>query len=133
MTSSAPALPLLCLLTVLTFSAGAQDLLESRQKTEGGRSAVQPELLMLDPAVRKAVRDTLADSKPMPLKGEDGAALRGDAYGKFTRQVDDARVPSCWRPDAMKHAPPAIGPVNLGGLLALPFWGWAIVSGKCNR
>jgi hypothetical protein len=126
-------LPLLTVLTALAFSAGAQDLLESVDKAREARTAAQPELIMTDPAIRKAVRETLAESKPAPLKGDDGRILRGDTYDKFTRQVDDAQVPSCWRPDAMKHNPPTIGPINLGGLLALPFWGWAIASGKCNK
>jgi hypothetical protein len=128
-----PVLPLLTALTALAFSAGAQDLLESADKAKEARTAAQPELIMTDPAIRKAVRETLAESKPAPLKGDDGRILRGDTYDKFTRQVDDAQVPSCWRPDAMKHNPPTIGPINLGGLLALPFWGWAIASGKCNK
>lgn len=113
----------------LAFGAGAQDLLTP--KPDSGRA--QPELIMTNPAITEAVRATLADSKPIPLKSDDGRTLRGDAHDKFTRQVDEAQVPSCWRPDAMKHAPPKVGPVNLGGLLALPFWGWAIVSGKCNH
>ena len=81
-------------------------------------------------AIRKAVRETLAET-PVPAK-DHGPVLRGDAYGKFERQFDDARVPSCWQPDAMKHKPPRIGPIAVGGILALPFWGAAIVTGKCK-
>jgi hypothetical protein len=113
----------------LAFGAGAQDLLAPK----AGSATAQPALIMTNPAITEAVRATLADSKPLPLKGDDGRTLRGDAQDRFTRQVDEARVPSCWRPDAMKHAPPKVGPINLGGLLALPFWGWAIASGKCNQ
>jgi len=117
----------------LAFCAGAQDLSGSIDKASGTKAAVQPGLIMTDPAISKAVRETLAETRPAPLKGDDGRVLRGDAHDKFTRQVDEAQVPSCWRPDAMKHNPPTIGPINLGGLLALPFWGWAIASGKCNK
>jgi hypothetical protein len=81
-------------------------------------------------AIRKAVRETLAET-PVPVK-DRGPALRGDAYEKFERKFDDARVPSCWQPDAMKHQPPRIGPIAVGGILALPFWGAAIVTGKCK-
>jgi hypothetical protein len=81
-------------------------------------------------AIRKAVRETLAET-PVPAK-DRGPALRGDAYEKFERKFDDARLPSCWQPDAMKHQPPRIGPIAVGGILALPFWGAAIVSGKCK-
>jgi len=111
--------------------ATAQDMLAPLDQAANARP--RPELLMTNPTITRAVRDTLADSKPAPLKDGAGRTLHGDAQDKFTRQVDEAQVPSCWRPDAMKHAPPRIGPLNLGGLLALPFWGWAIVSGKCNQ
>lgn len=74
------------------------------------------------------MRETLTET-PAPEK-DRGPALRGDAYEKFERKFDDARLPSCWQPDAMKHQPPHIGPIAVGGILALPFWGAAIVSGK---
>jgi hypothetical protein len=81
-------------------------------------------------AIRKAVRATLAET---PATAKDrGPVLRGDAYNRFERQFDDARLPSCWQPDAMKHQPPHVGPIALGGILALPFWGAAIVTGKCK-
>jgi hypothetical protein len=83
-----------------------------------------------DEAIRKAVRETLAET-PVPAK-DRGPALRGDAYEKFERKFDDARLPSCWQPDAMKHQPPRIGSIAVGGILALPFWGAAIVTGKCK-
>ena len=81
-------------------------------------------------AIRKAVRDTLAETRA--TANDRGPVLRGDAYDKFARQFDDARLPSCWQPDAMKHRPPHVGPIALGGILALPFWGAAIVTGKCK-
>jgi hypothetical protein len=124
----------LLLPAALVFSAGAQDLLDSADPArQASRARTGPDLLMTDPAVSKAVRETLAESRPAPLRNDDGRVLRGEAHDKFTRQVDEAAVPSCWRPDAMKHTPPRIGPINLAGLLALPFWGWAIASGKCNK
>jgi hypothetical protein len=81
-------------------------------------------------AIRKAVRETLAETPATAI--DRGRVLRGDAYDKFERQFDDARLPSCWQPDAMKHQPPHVGPIALGGVLALPFWGAAIVTGKCK-
>lgn len=81
--------------------------------------------------IRKAVRETLAEI-PAPTR-DRGPALRGDpAHDRFQRQVDDAQVPGCWGPDALKHQPAHIGPIGLGGILALPFWGAAIVGGKCR-
>jgi hypothetical protein len=127
MKASALALPLLA---TLVFTAGAQDLLDAGYG-EDARARPGLNLPMTDPVIQKAVRETLADSRPGPLK--EGQTLQGEAYDKFSRQMDEARVPSCWRPDAMKHQPPRLGPINLGGILALPFWGAAIVSGKCNR
>jgi hypothetical protein len=82
-------------------------------------------------AIRKAVRETLAET-PAPVR-DRGPVLSGDpAHDRFKRQFDDARVPGCWGPDALKHQPAQIGPIGLGGILALPFWGAAIATGKCN-
>lgn len=82
-------------------------------------------------AIRKAVRETLAET-PAPAR-DRGPVLSGDpAHEKFSRQFDDARVPGCWGPDALKHQPARIGPIGLGGILALPFWGAAIATGKCR-
>jgi hypothetical protein len=124
--------PALALVVGLAVCAGAQDVLEPAAIGKAATPAFKPDAIMTDPAIRKAVRDTLLEIKPGPLKA-DGQALRGDAVDKFSRQVDEAQVPSCWRSDAMKHQPPKIGPISLAGLLALPFWGAAIVSGKCNK
>lgn len=118
----------------LAFGAGAQDLLApTHAAVQAGAAGRAPATIMVDPAISQAVRATLAESKPAPLADGDGRVMRGEAYGKFARQVDEAAVPSCWRPDAMKHNPPRLGPIDLGGVLALPFWGWSIVSGKCNK
>jgi hypothetical protein len=81
-------------------------------------------------AIRNAVRETLAEA-PAPRK-DAGPVLRGERYGAFERQVDEARVPACWHPDAMKHQPPKIGPIALGGIFALPFLAAAVARGKCN-
>ncbi len=90
-------------------------------------------LRLSDEAIRTAVRETLADS-PAPARPDRGAALRADSerYDAFARQVEEARTPSCWGPDGLKHLPARIGPVGLGGLLALPFLGAAILRGKCQ-
>lgn len=83
-----------------------------------------------DDAIKDAVRATLAEEPAAPR--DKGTVLRGDRYDNFSRQFDDAKVPSCMHPDAMKHQPPQIGPIGLGGIFALPFWGAAILRGKCN-
>ncbi|WP_296945226.1 hypothetical protein [uncultured Massilia sp.] len=108
----------------------------------GAASAAEPvpgtasgamRLRLSDDAIRTAVRETLADS-PAPAPAGKESALRGETarYGAFARQVGEARTPSCWTPDGLKHQPPRIGPVALGGVLALPFLGAAILRGKCT-
>jgi hypothetical protein len=119
----------LALLSLVAF-ASAQDLLTPPLPGKAGKPGL--DLDMAAPEVRKAVRETLAEHPPTPLK-RDGQALSADPYTSFARKMDEAQVPSCWGPDAMKHQPPRIGPIGIGGLLALPFWGLAIVRGKCNK
>lgn len=119
------------LAALLLFAfAEAQDLLSPAGPAKDARP--KADLGVLDPAIRQAVRDSLVEQRPAPFK-RDGQALRADPYASFGRKMDEAQVPSCWTPDAMKHQPPQIGPIAIGGLLALPFWGLAIVRGKCNK
>ena len=85
-----------------------------------------------DPGViRAAVRQAVADDA-LQTKGRKETALGADPYSGFADAMEEARVPSCLHPDAMKHQPPKIGPVVLGGILALPVLAAAIVRGKCN-
>lgn len=96
-----------------------------------------------DPLIEKAVRETLAESKQDGKDGDKARAmfavkpvLSGDKYEGFGRQFSEAQKPSCMGPDALKHQPAGFtsGGWNfgLGGIFALPFWGAAIVRGKCN-
>ena len=126
-------LSLVLSLVLLMFAfARAQDLPSPAASGKVEKAGPGPDLGMSDPAVREAVRRTLAEHPPTPL-AHDGNTLRADPYASFGRKMDEAEVPSCWAPDAMKHQPPQIGPIGIGGLLALPFWGLAIVRGKCNK
>lgn len=85
-----------------------------------------------DPAViRAAVKEATAGDLTQPA-GRKEAALSADPYRGFADAMDEARVPNCLHPDAMKHQPPKIGPVALGGILALPFLAAAIFRGKCH-
>lgn len=81
--------------------------------------------------IAKAVRETLAETPPAPL-ARNGRSLSADAQGTLGRAFDEAQVPGCLRPDGLKLQPPRIGPVGVGGLLALPFLALAAVRGKCN-
>jgi hypothetical protein len=82
--------------------------------------------------IARAVRETLAETPPASRR-PDGGALRADAASEqFGRQFDEARVPGCLRPDGLRLQPPQIGPIGVGGLLALPFLAVAKLRGKCN-
>jgi hypothetical protein len=80
-----------------------------------------------DDAIRKAVRETLAERPDNPRLHE-ADTLRANIYDKFARQVDEATVPDCLHSDGLKRQPTFF----LGGLLALPFIAVAKVRGKCQ-
>lgn len=82
-------------------------------------------------AIRAAIRATL-DEMPLPAPSVGGAALSGTPYQEFARKFSEAAKPHCMGPDALRHQPSGIGNVKLGGLFGLPFWGAAIVRGKCS-
>jgi hypothetical protein len=86
---------------------------------------------LTDTAIRDAVRSVLAETPAAP-RPVGGQVLSGERGTSFAHRMDEARTPSCWRPDALKHQPASIGPIGLGGLLALPFLAAAVVRGKCN-
>ena len=44
----------------------------------------------------------------------------------------EAGIPGCLRPDALKHDPPAIGPIPVPGIFAAPFVVHAAITGKCK-
>jgi hypothetical protein len=104
-----------------------------------------PAVPLKDALIERAVRETIAESKDEAqgkAKDSFGAgagnerALSGDKYTEFGRQFSDAHIPGCLGPDALKHQPAGFATRNwnfgLTGILALPFWGAAIVRGKCK-
>lgn len=88
-----------------------------------------------DEAIRAAVRATL-DEIPESTMPSSGTALSGGAYREFARKFSEAEKPHCMGPNALKHQPNTFSTKtwNFGftGLAALPFWGAAILRGKCN-
>lgn len=85
-----------------------------------------------DPAViRAAVREAIDTIAAKDAGGQSGV-LSANGNQSFARSFEEARVPDCLHPDAMKHQPPKIGPIGIGGIYVLPFWLSAIVRGKCN-
>jgi hypothetical protein len=55
-----------------------------------------------------------------------------DKYADFAVRFAEARTPACLGPDGLKFNPPHIGPIGLGGLLAIPWVVGAKLKGKCN-
>jgi hypothetical protein len=105
---------LAALLTALASTAWASDPSPVRQRVD-------------DEAIRKAVRETLAE-KPDNPRLHEADTLRANRYDIFARQVEDATVPDCLHPDGLKRQPTFF----LTGLLALPFVAVAKVRGKCQ-
>jgi hypothetical protein len=137
---------LLTLLTLLAFAGSLAAVAQEADLLAAPDKAALPLALRLplkDPLIDKAVRETLAESKQTGTDAgkERGLfvlkpALSGDSYAAFGRRFSDAQKPSCLGPDALKHQPAGLTiggwHIGLGGMLALPFWGAAIVRGKCN-
>jgi hypothetical protein len=108
------AFVLAALLTALASTAWAADPAPVRQRVD-------------DEAIRKAVRETLAE-KPDNPRLHEADTLRANRYDIFARQVEDATVPDCLHADGLKRQPTFF----LTGLLALPFVAVAKVRGKCQ-
>ena len=95
---------------------------------------VRTESLNID---RKALVRAFQDSKTEIQKmaersGKSLTATHETKYDEFQAAAKEAAIPQCSDADAMKHAPPSIGPIQLGGLLAIPHWINAGVTGKCK-
>jgi hypothetical protein len=59
-------------------------------------------------------------------------ALTKGKYDDFHDQMKFAAIPDCVNPDGLKHDPPKIGPIAIGGLPALLFLAHAAATGKCK-
>lgn len=92
-----------------------------------------------DEAIKAAVRAVL-EEVPVSAMPSSGTALSGSAYRGFERTFSAAKKSHCLGPDPLKHQPHSfvaktvLGDYvfGVGGIFALPFWGAAIVRGKCN-
>ena len=111
------------------------------QELEELKEASPPRLRLTDEAIRKAVRETLAEEGRTGVKRESGRVLSADtAYQKFERGFSEAEKPGCFGPNATKFQPSStvvntpMGKFNVGvgGIFALPFWAAAVARGKCN-
>ncbi|KFI06782.1 hypothetical protein [Massilia sp. BSC265] len=88
-----------------------------------------------DEAIKAAVRAVL-EEMPASAMPSSGTALSGGAYKEFARKFSEAEKPHCLGPNATRHQPSTFSTKNwnygFGGLFALPFWGAAILRGKCS-
>ncbi len=77
--------------------------------------------------------ERLEAAKERPdVAGVLSVAPSNDKYAVFAARVAEARTPSCLGPDGLKFNPPQIGPIAVGGLLAIPWVIGAKLNGKCN-
>jgi hypothetical protein len=91
---------------------------------------------LTDDVIKDAVKETLASAPKSRHEQLNGRVLSGDSYKKFSRAFSEAEIPSCVRPDALKHQPTSFeygGWVfGVGSIYATPFWAYAAVTGKCH-
>lgn len=136
-------------LTILVPLAAAPALLVHADAPDGRKAAYDPFATPAaapaaggrpsDEAIKAAVRATLDD---MPLRAVPGAgdALAGRPYRAFARTFAAARKAHCLGADPLRHQPHSVVvktvlgdyAIGVGGIYALPFWGAAVVRGKCN-
>jgi hypothetical protein len=70
--------------------------------------------------------------KEIEAHGGTVALVEKGKIQKLRDGLEFATIPDCLGPDALKHNPPQIGPVTLGGILILPFLADAVLTGKCK-
>jgi hypothetical protein len=93
--------------------------------------------ILVDPRIASGVATMIAEAPdprevPANQQGDLQRAVLGSAAAeKFSKDFSMAKVPSCGGNDALKFQPARIGPIGVGGLLALPFVALAAVRGKC--
>lgn len=89
---------------------------------------------LTQPMIRDAVHAVLAEeakaAEGQPVMQQ--VTIRADKYEKFAAAFSEAKVPDCLHEDGLKRQPTNLGPIGLGGILALPFMAVAKMRGKCN-
>lgn len=125
-------LRLLASITATTVAVGA-----CAQEKAGDPLQPEPAVPTLtSEAIKQAVRESLAAEPKSRHEKPDERVLRSDQYTKFARAFSGAKIPSCLRPDALKHQPTSIEykgwVIGVGGLPATPFWAYATLTGKCR-
>jgi hypothetical protein len=59
-------------------------------------------------------------------------ASPNDSRGALERAMDQGAKPGCMSADALKHEPPQLLGVGVSGILVVPSWLKAAVTGKCK-
>jgi len=116
-------------LLLQTAHAAAQEQAQAQEQPAPGKP-LSLRAALTDDVIERAVRASLGE-EPVPRQ-EGGTVFGADPYRAFRQQFSEAKKPSCWHPDALKNQPARIGPLQLGGIFALPHLGAAILRGKCQ-
>jgi hypothetical protein len=101
----------------------------SKESANDGQSALS------DPAalVRSYSYENSKSDLQKAIESHGGTvALTKGKYDDFHEQMDFATIPGCLNSDGLKHDPPKIGPVSIGGLPVLLFLAHAAATGKCK-
>ena len=94
-----------------------------------------PKSALIDPAalVKSYSYENSKSDLQKAIESHGGTvALTKGQYDDFHAQMDFATVPGCLNSDGLKHDPPKIGPIGVGGYLAIPFVVHAAITGKCK-
>lgn len=121
-----PAVCLLCLILAARF-AHAEPALPPPPVADAQPPAPTLRSRISDDAIRKAVKETLAESWENPRRHENDT-ISATPYEQFGREFSEAKVPDCLHADGLKRQPTFF----LSGLLALPFVAVAKIRGKCK-
>lgn len=97
-------------------------------------STLEQPLALTDEIIRKAVRETVAETpaKPDSVVLNENAYSANSPYSKLGAAFDEAKVPDCLHGDALKLQPARIGPIGVVGPLSLPWVIAAVIRGKCR-
>ncbi len=84
-----------------------------------------------------AIRSAVAAADGGVATGRSGAGFgvfdaNANQRGRIDRKFQDATIESCGGEGAYKFDPPKLGPISLGGWLALPFLIHAVATGRCR-
>jgi hypothetical protein len=90
----------------------------------------------MDPAAlvkANPYQDSKSDlQKAIEAHGGTMEAVKKSKYEQFADTAEAATIPNCLAADGLKLDPPHLGPIGLGGLLAIPFVAHAALTGKCK-